>query len=740
MSKVTANRTVLERNAVLFMAFVGVINLLAVAGWLFNQPILASLRPEFLPIAPATALIFLGLCGIWLIQRSFPTRSGMRILVQAGLWGMLIIVLILAIRSLTGHGPDLEQWLYPNPPLFGQIPSGRMSPLAAPGFFLVIPAFLLMTSREPSQHAKSSAAGISVAAFTLSGLFLLGYLYGAPLFYGGTTIPLAITTALSFFFVSLGILMMAGPSCWPLRMYTGHSLRARFLRAFIPASIFIALFQGFLSTAADPWIHNPALKVAVAALVACLIVLIIISLIVNNLSADYERGKQAEAALSQSEAELRVLFESMHDVVIVYDVDGRYIKIAPTNPGNLFRPPDEMLGKTVHDILPKEQADYNLAMIRESIQKGTVVNGEYALQIGRKEKWFAASSSRLSETTAVFVAHDITNRKRFELVQNAIFRITQASITGEGIDALYHSIHAILGELIPAENFYIALYDPVKGLISFPYYVDQFDEPPPEPTAIIGLTGYVIRTGRPLLASPEIFDRLVRQKEVEVVGTTGEDWMGAPLKVEGRIIGVMAVQSYSQGIHFDQEDLNLLEFVSTQVAQAIERKRMEQEIVSLSLTDELTGLYNRRGFIVLAEQELKLAYRFKRSISLYFCDVDNLKTINDTLGHAQGDLALKEVSAILKGTFRAADIPARIGGDEFLVLAPDVSKGSEDILTNRLQNNLEKRNQKGDRPYHLTLSVGIARFDPETPHTIDELISQADGLMYHQKQVMKGNQ
>jgi diguanylate cyclase (GGDEF)-like protein len=202
----------------------------------------------------------------------------------------------------------------------------------------------------------------------------------------------------------------------------------------------------------------------------------------------------------------------------------------------------------------------------------------------------------------------------------------------------------------------------------------------------------------------------------------------------------MAVQSYSQGIHFDQEDLNLLEFVSTQVAQAIERKRMEQEIVNLSLTDELTGLYNRRGFIVLAEQELKLAYRFKRSISLYFCDVDNLKTINDTLGHAQGDLALKEVSAILKGTFRAADIPARIGGDEFLVLAPDVSKGSEDILTNRLQNNLEKRNQKGDRPYHLTLSVGIARFDPETPHTIDELISQADGLMYHQKQDMKGNQ
>ena len=250
------------------------------------------------------------------------------------------------------------------------------------------------------------------------------------------------------------------------------------------------------------------------------------------------------------------------------------------------------------------------------------------------------------------------------------------------------------------------MYDTDKGLISFPYYVDQFDEAPPAPTPIQGLTGYVIRTGQPLLAPPEVFDQLVLQGEVEVVGTPGEDWMGAPLKVEGRIIGVMAVQSYSKEIHFDQEDLNLLEFVSTQVAQVIERKRMEQEIVSLSFTDELTGLYNRRGFTLLAEQEMKLAYRFKRSVSLFFFDVDDLKTINDSFGHAQGDAALKEVSAILKETFREADIPARIGGDEFVVLAPDASIESAEILTKRIQTRLERHNQKGERPYHLTLSVG----------------------------------
>ncbi len=171
---------------------------------------------------------------------------------------------------------------------------------------------------------------------------------------------------------------------------------------------------------------------AVAALAASLIVLTVVSLIVNNLSADFERGKKAETALQQSEAELRALFASMQDVVIVYDQNGRYIEIAPTNPANLFRPPDEMLGKMLHEVLPKEQADINLSLIRKAINSGEVASGEYMPQINGKDTWFAASTSRLSETTAVLVAHDITNRKRFELVQNAIFRITQASITGRG--------------------------------------------------------------------------------------------------------------------------------------------------------------------------------------------------------------------------------------------------------------------------------------------------------------------
>jgi diguanylate cyclase (GGDEF)-like protein len=333
---------------------------------------------------------------------------------------------------------------------------------------------------------------------------------------------------------------------------------------------------------------------------------------------------------------------------------------------------------------------------------------------------------------------EITERKRFELVQNATYRITEAAITSDGIDTLYESIHSILRELISAENLFIALYDSTNGLISFPYYIDQYDQKPLKPTVSQGLTGYVIRSGRSLLATPQIYDQLIQQGEVEPIGTKGEDWLGVPLKSDGRIIGVIVLQSYSQETHYSQKDLELLEFVSTQIAQVIERKRLEEEIRSLSLTDELTGLNNRRGFIHLAEQELKLANRNNRSMLLFFGDVDHLKLINDSLGHAQGDMALKDISTILKECFREADIMARIGGDEFVVLTLDDSRDSADAMTHRVEAALEVCNQQPDRAYQLTLSLGVAHYDPASPTTLDELLAKADSQMYLQKQSRHG--
>jgi diguanylate cyclase (GGDEF)-like protein/PAS domain S-box-containing protein len=164
-----------------------------------------------------------------------------------------------------------------------------------------------------------------------------------------------------------------------------------------------------------------------------------------------------------------------------------------------------------------------------------------------------------------------------------------------------------------------------------------------------------------------------------------------------------------------------------------ERKRMEEELRSLSLRDELTGLYNRRGFMTLADRELKMADRLKRGIFILYADVDGLKVINDTLGHKEGDRAIKEAAVVLQETFRNSDIVGRVGGDEFVIIPIGIAGDNIDVIKTRLQNNIDIKNGIIDRNYRLSLSVGVAYYDPESPLSIDELLMRADALMYEQK-------
>ena len=161
-------------------------------------------------------------------------------------------------------------------------------------------------------------------------------------------------------------------------------------------------------------------------------------------------------------------------------------------------------------------------------------------------------------------------------------------------------------------------------------------------------------------------------------------------------------------------------------------RKGEEALLALSLTDELTDLYNRRRFFVLAEQYLKVAVRAKKRLLLFYLDMDGLKSINDRCGHNEGDQALIALASILKKTFRESDIIARIGGDEFVVLL-ESTNDKDEILITRLYENIKDYNVQVAQDYELSLSVGAAGFDPEDPISIDELLSKADALMYAQK-------
>ncbi len=168
------------------------------------------------------------------------------------------------------------------------------------------------------------------------------------------------------------------------------------------------------------------------------------------------------------------------------------------------------------------------------------------------------------------------------------------------------------------------------------------------------------------------------------------------------------------------------------------RKRAEAALQSLAITDALTGLYNRRGFTTLGDQLLKQARRSGHPFRLFLADLDGLKQINDTLGHLEGDHAINAVAAILKDTFRASDVIARIGGDEFAaaVLA-DPDDGSEKPVLERLQQKLDEFNQRARKTYKLSISVGTAELNADEVISLEALLAQADAKLYDQKRIKK---
>ncbi len=167
------------------------------------------------------------------------------------------------------------------------------------------------------------------------------------------------------------------------------------------------------------------------------------------------------------------------------------------------------------------------------------------------------------------------------------------------------------------------------------------------------------------------------------------------------------------------------------------RKAGEELIRSLAITDQLTGLYNRRGFLTLAEQQLKMMERSRKGLVLIFADLDELKKINDTWGHEAGDEALVQAARVLREVFRKTDIIARMGGDEFAVLAPDASQEYSTTVAKRLLDQLVLHNAGAGRDYNLSMSIGMAYCNPEQPSSLDEMLSCADSQMYEQKKVKR---
>jgi diguanylate cyclase (GGDEF)-like protein/PAS domain S-box-containing protein len=248
--------------------------------------------------------------------------------------------------------------------------------------------------------------------------------------------------------------------------------------------------------------------------------------------------------------------------------------------------------RRIADLPPEAAAERALAeaagvksLLFVPIRTAQQFLGVLSFESMRREVDWSARTVRALPLLAQVLASAL-ERKGAAALQETRVRIAEAAERARDLDEFYAAVHALMGSLIDARNFYIALYDEDEKLLSFPYFVDEFDStPPPQPLGR-GLTEYVIRTGRPLLASPELFQDLVRRGEVERVGAPSLDWIGVPLRSGARIFGALVVQSYSRAIRFGERETGLLTDASQHIAAALARKRADASIRrSLSLLE-----------------------------------------------------------------------------------------------------------------------------------------------------------
>ena len=283
------------------------------------------------------------------------------------------------------------------------------------------------------------------------------------------------------------------------------------------------------------------------------------------------------------EAYLQALFESAPEAITVLDTGYRVLRVNSEFTRMFGYTPDEAVGKDIESlIVPADQVAQSNEMA-EMLNRG----GKVSVETKRRRKnGTLVDVSILGTPVSVGGGHvalyaiyrDISERKRADALSSALYRIAEETSSGEELPQFYKAIHNIVAELMYARNFYIALYDPMTGYLSFPYWVDEEDPVPPPRKLARGLTEYVLRTGEPLLAAPDVFDDLVARAEVHPIGAPSVDWLGVPLKANNSSIGVVVIQSYTDNVRFGEKDKEILTFVSRQLASAIEHKRNEEAL------------------------------------------------------------------------------------------------------------------------------------------------------------------
>ncbi|RFU49422.1 EAL domain-containing protein [Paraburkholderia sp. DHOC27] len=376
------------------------------------------------------------------------------------------------------------------------------------------------------------------------------------------------------------------------------------------------------------------------------------------------------------------------------------------------------------------------------------------------EEKVARRTSELSRVNAA-LREGIAERERAEHLQATLFQIAELSSRPGDMVEFFRSLHHIVGKLLYARNFYIALLDTETQAVTFPYYVDEFlQRPPPPRVDRRGLTEYVIRQRRPCLIDADGALRLIDTGEIDIRSENVRlsSWLGVPLFDGDDVRGMLAVQSYAPLVRYSQRDQELLTFVSHHIDTALSRRRAADALHAANLElesrvqirtreldnanarlvhenshDSLTGLPNRSHLLHRLQAAWSAYCTDGSQVTVMFIDLDRFKIVNDSLGHHCGDLLLVQAAGRLRGCLRANDLLARLGGDEFAVLSMNAPLSDAVAIAERILAAFDLPFDIDEHVVFSSCSIGVVNADSQYHVKPADLLRDADIAMYRVK-------
>ena len=445
--------------------------------------------------------------------------------------------------------------------------------------------------------------------------------------------------------------------------------------------------------------------------------------------AVFPTGSRRDDATMNPEPFFDKVLDLLVDTVCVVDAEGRYVYVSASCEQLLGYRPEELIGRNMIELVHPDDRERTLAVAAEIMQgrPQTHFENRYVRKDGGvvdimwSARWYRPEGLRLA------VARNVSPLKHAARMQSAVYAISEAAHQADDLPELFGVVHRILGELLPADRFQVALYDAPSDTLSLPYAAGE-ETPPTDAVALEpgSHLATVLRTGDPLVTS------VAPPAAGARVAGLG-NWMGVPLVASAGVIGALVVRTGADGGGYDEEQRDLLQFVSTQVAAAVERKQAESRLRFLALHDPLTHLPNRTLFHDRFEVALRRARREREHLAVLYLDLDDFKRINDGHGHEAGDRLLCEVARNLERCVRSSDTVARLGGDEFaLILVNSEPRELDGTIVNRVREAVARPLGVDGTALSVSASIGVAVY-PVDGDDQESLLRHADTRMYSRK-------